>query len=100
KAACREVPVLIKAGCVSFHHGLTLHGSERNTSPIPRRAMVSHIMSGNCVYREGQDHHNLHWMKTYREYPKPGERFFGPQYPIMWPIEKNPEARIQKPESL
>ena len=80
----KVVPVIIPAGHVSFHHGLTLHGSGRNSSPIPRRALVSHVMSGECTYRPGQGHHNEDYMKRQPQCPKPGERFGGPQYPLMW----------------
>jgi hypothetical protein len=86
-AKLREVPVIIPAGHVSFHHGLTLHGSARNFSPIPRRAMVSHIMSGECTYKPGQGHHNEDYMKRQPQCPKPGERFGGPQFPLMWEKE-------------
>lgn len=82
---CPAVPVIIPAGHVSFHHGLTLHGSDRNTSPITRRAMVSHVMSGECKYRLGQNHGNIDTMKTYPIYPKPGEHFCGPQFPKIYP---------------
>jgi hypothetical protein len=84
RAACREVPVIIPAGHVSFHHGMTLHGSERNTSPITRRAMVSHVMSGECTYKPGQGHHNEEFMKRQTPCPKPGEKFHGPQFPVMY----------------
>ena len=80
----REVPVVIPAGCVSFHHGLTLHASDRNFSPVPRRAMVSHIMSGECTYKPGQGHMNEVMMKRQPNCPQPGERFDGPQFPLMW----------------
>jgi hypothetical protein len=80
---CREVPVIIPAGCVSFHHGLTLHGSGINTSPTTRRALVSHVMSGECTYRPGQPHMNERCMKNYADQPLPGEQFRGPQFPLM-----------------
>lgn len=80
----RKVPVLVKAGQVAFHHGLTLHGSGKNTGATPRRALVSHVMSGACTYKPGQPHHNEHWMKKYEVHPQPGERFHGPQFPIIW----------------
>lgn len=80
----KKVPVIVKAGQVAFHHGLTLHGSGRNTGNTHRRAYVSHVMSGECTYKPGQPHHNEHWMKKYEVYPKPGERFHGPQYPVIW----------------
>ena len=38
------VPVEIAAGEASFHHPLTLHGSEGNRSDRPRRAMVINVM--------------------------------------------------------
>lgn len=81
----KRVELIIRAGSVSFHHGLMMHGSQHNTSVHPRRALVSHLMSGECAYRLGQPHHNLKWMKTYDLYPEPGERFYGPQYPQLYP---------------
>ncbi|MBS0664042.1 MAG: phytanoyl-CoA dioxygenase family protein [Verrucomicrobia bacterium] len=81
----REVPVVIPRGAVSFHHGLLLHGSDRNFSPTRRRALVSHVMSGECTYRPGQEHQNEWIMKRYAEHPQPGEKFRGPQFPVMWP---------------
>ena len=85
----REVPVIIPKGSVSFHHGLLLHGSDRNFSPMRRRALVSHVMSTECTYRPGQYHQNEDWMKLHAEYPQPGEKFRGPQFPVMWPVGKN-----------
>ncbi|MFI5358107.1 MAG: phytanoyl-CoA dioxygenase family protein, partial [Opitutales bacterium] len=81
----REVPVVIPRGHVSFHHGLLLHGSDRNFSPTRRRALVSHVMSTACTYRPGQYHQNEDWMKLHTDYPQPGEKFRGPQFPVMWP---------------
>jgi hypothetical protein len=81
----REVPVVIPRGSVSFHHGLLLHGSGRNFSPFRRRALVSHVMSGQCTYRPGQYHMNERVMRTTPEFPAPGERFRGPQFPQIWP---------------
>lgn len=82
----REVPVLVRAGQVAFHHGLTLHGSGKNLSQHPRKAIVSHVMSGQCTYRPGQPHMNERLMKTQPECPQPGERFRGPQFPLMWSV--------------
>lgn len=81
----REVPVLVRAGQVAFHHGLTLHGSGRNLSDQPRYAIVSHVMSGECTYRPGQTHMNERVMKQQPECPLPGEKFGGPQFPLLWP---------------
>jgi hypothetical protein len=81
----RHVPVIVPAGCVSFHHGLTLHGSDRNFAPIPRRAMVSHTMSGECTYTPRQGHMCEGQMKKQPNCPKPGELLAGPQFPMLWP---------------
>ena len=81
----REVPVVIKKGSVSFHHGLLLHGSGRNFSPFRRRALVSHVMSGKCTYRPGQYHMNEGAMRKQADFPAPGEKFRGPQFPQIWP---------------
>jgi len=42
-AEVTEVPLLLPAGAVSFHHRLTLHGSGANTSQQPRRALALHL---------------------------------------------------------
>jgi len=42
-AKVAEVPVLLPAGGVSFHHRLMLHGSGVNSSPRPRRAVALHL---------------------------------------------------------
>lgn len=81
----REVPVLIKKGAVSFHHGLLLHGSDRNFSSSRRRALVSHVMSSECTYRPGQPHMNEWKMQEQPDCPQPGDKFHGPQFPVMWP---------------
>ncbi|MBP6506238.1 MAG: phytanoyl-CoA dioxygenase family protein [Opitutaceae bacterium] len=81
----REVPVIIPKGSVSFHHGLLLHGSDRNFSTSRRRAFVSHVMSTECSYKPGQIHMNEWKMKEQPDCPRPGEKFHGPQFPVMWP---------------
>jgi len=82
----RDVPVIIPKGSVSFHHGLLLHGSDRNFSASRRRAFVSHVMSTECSYKPGQIHMNEWKMKEQPDCPKPGEKFHGPQFPVMWPV--------------
>ncbi|MGH7142940.1 MAG: phytanoyl-CoA dioxygenase family protein [Planctomycetota bacterium] len=77
-----EVPVILKAGGVAFHHGLLFHGSGKNTSDRDRWAIVSHEVAEDArlrVHRQG--HGVLQKMKDYAEYPKPGEKFHGPQFP-------------------
>ncbi|MCC7361430.1 MAG: phytanoyl-CoA dioxygenase family protein [Anaerolineales bacterium] len=85
-----ETPVLLKAGEVSFHHGLTFHGSGPNTTTTPRLCVISHMMPGDTRYRAG---HSLH----------PNVALLGPNYvdgqtfendffPQMWPV---PEPTVR-----
>jgi phytanoyl-CoA dioxygenase PhyH len=82
---CREVPVVLKAGEVGFHHGLLLHGSGHNESGEDRLAIVSHVISTECTYKPGRPHMNEQKMQKYGDGPAPGEAFRGRQFPVMWP---------------
>jgi ectoine hydroxylase-related dioxygenase (phytanoyl-CoA dioxygenase family) len=42
-AGISEVPALLEAGAVSFHHRLLVHGSGANRSLLPRRALALHL---------------------------------------------------------
>lgn len=44
------VPVVVKKGGGSFHHGWTWHGSGPNTSPNPRRSLVIHCMPADVEF--------------------------------------------------
>ncbi len=47
------VPVVVKAGGGSFHHGLTWHGSEPNrTASVARMALVSHLIPAEARFHE------------------------------------------------
>jgi ectoine hydroxylase-related dioxygenase (phytanoyl-CoA dioxygenase family) len=46
------VPCVMKAGHLSFHHSLTIHGSGANVTDRPRRSLVIHMMDGKCRYRK------------------------------------------------
>ena len=47
------VPVVVKAGGGSFHHGLTWHGSPPNTSAsVARMALVSHLLPVEVRFHE------------------------------------------------
>ncbi len=58
----RPVPVVMRAGQVSFHHPLTFHGSGPNTSDRLRRSLAVHFVDGSvvAVSRPGLwQHYNL-----------------------------------------
>ena len=50
-----KVPMNLKKGQVSFHHCLTLHGSDANRSDVPRRSLSVHLQDGANRYREFRD---------------------------------------------
>ncbi len=77
----RVVPVVIRAGQVSFHHGLMVHASDVNTGPNERFSLVSHVMASDCRYRVGYPHMCEERMREHPEHPAPGELFRGPQFP-------------------
>jgi len=43
-----KVPLEVRAGDVTIHHCLTFHGSDENKSAWPRKAIVAHLLSGDC----------------------------------------------------
>ena len=60
----REVPILLEAGQISFHHCRTVHGSYPNRSDQPRIAFAVQLQSKDNRYREfwntgRQIHHYL-----------------------------------------
>ena len=44
----RRIPLEVRAGDVTIHHCLTLHGSDDNRSSRPRKTIVTHLFSGEC----------------------------------------------------
>jgi phytanoyl-CoA hydroxylase len=49
-------PLIVKKGCVAFHHCMTWHGSPPNQSDRPRRAIAVHYMPGYTIYVKGRGH--------------------------------------------
>jgi ectoine hydroxylase-related dioxygenase (phytanoyl-CoA dioxygenase family) len=76
------VPLVMKAGQVSFHHAMTLHGSGANTTGKPRRSIALHLMTGTTRYRagtRGDNHMNVELFK-----PKDGDVFEGSLFPVLY----------------
>jgi len=48
------LPLEVRAGDVTIHHCLTLHGSYRNASRQPRKAVVAHVFDGDCTVVPGR----------------------------------------------
>ncbi|MAE65865.1 MAG: phytanoyl-CoA dioxygenase family protein [Phycisphaeraceae bacterium] len=55
KPGIRAVPCPVQRGEVHFHHSLTWHGSPKNHSTRPRRALAIHYMTSEAVFT-GRDH--------------------------------------------
>ncbi len=81
-ASFEPVPLIMKAGQVSFHHALTIHGSGPNTTDKPRRSLAVHLMTGNTRYKAGSrsDRH----MNVLLLQPKDGDLFAGDWFPVLY----------------
>jgi ectoine hydroxylase-related dioxygenase (phytanoyl-CoA dioxygenase family) len=74
------VPVVVKAGGGSFHHGLTWHGSAPNESTtVARMALVSHMIPARARFH----HENVD--VVYSRYRRRGDLSLDESFfPVMW----------------
>jgi ectoine hydroxylase-related dioxygenase (phytanoyl-CoA dioxygenase family) len=74
------VPVVVKAGGGSFHHGRTFHGSPPNTSAeTERMALVSHMLPVEVRF------HHVHVDLIYSRYKRRGDLSLDESFfPVMW----------------
>ena len=79
-AKIETVPVVVKAGGGSFHHGLVWHGSEPNRSgTLARMALVSHMVPVATRF------HHEHVDVTYSRYRRRGDLSLDESFfPVMW----------------
>lgn len=84
------VPVTLKAGEVSFHHCLTIHGSGPNYTLKPRRSLVMHLMPANAHYVAGSscDNH-MNAILMQRQGGRNGDLFKGDLWPTLYPAGAN-----------
>ncbi len=78
----------LKAGELSFHHCLTLHGSGPNSTHHPRRSLVIHMMPGDTRYKagtSGDNHMNVLLLKARGGHD--GDLFAGPDNPVIFPAD-------------
>ena len=75
-------PVTCKlgAGCASFHHSLTIHGSGPNLSAAPRLSIAIHLQSADCSY-SGNWHSNVMGLGPNA---RVGQLFTGDWWPVLW----------------
>jgi Phytanoyl-CoA dioxygenase (PhyH) len=85
----RIVPMTLRKGQVSFHHGWTVHGSYPNTSGEPRLSYAVHLQDGDNHYRpyhnaEGREIHIVD-ERLCRKLPSGDPDFSDPDvFPIVW----------------
>lgn len=90
-AAAREgvtpelVPVVVRRGGGSFHHGWTWHGSGNNLSPVPRRTLVIHAMSAEARFAEDPADLSFGTGPIYNRYKHIGDTVMDENYfPVTW----------------
>ena len=78
--ALETVPVVVKAGGGSFHHGLTWHGSAPNASgTVARMALVSHFIPVETRF------HETNVDVTYSRYRRRGDLSLDESFfPVVW----------------
>jgi ectoine hydroxylase-related dioxygenase (phytanoyl-CoA dioxygenase family) len=88
----RVVPLTMKRGQASFHHGWTVHGSYPNTSGQPRLSYAAHYQDGENHYRaykdaKGREVH-IFDEKLCRKLPNGDPDFSDPAiFPTVWSEE-------------
>jgi ectoine hydroxylase-related dioxygenase (phytanoyl-CoA dioxygenase family) len=89
------VPIVVRAGGGSFHHGRTWHGSGNNTSDRPRRSLVVHAIPANAKFvREKIAVGNG---PVYGRYMKFWDDSLDENYfPILWTIEGGRTPRLDE----
>lgn len=78
----RARPLVLRAGQVSFHHCLTIHGSRPNLSDAPRLSIVLHLLPEGTRYRAGTPadaHANVRLLSG-----QDGDYFAGPYFPVLY----------------
>ena len=85
----KRVPITLRKGQVSFHHGWTLHGSYPNCSDSPRIALAVHLQDRDNVYRpyRSPDGKEVHIADEAfcRQLPNGDPDFSDPAvFPVLW----------------
>jgi len=84
-------PCVLPAGCVSFHHCITIHGSRPNLSKRPRVSIAIHLIADGTRYRAGSASDD-HTSNTLR-HPRDGDTYAGPYFPVLY-REGDPLANV------
>jgi ectoine hydroxylase-related dioxygenase (phytanoyl-CoA dioxygenase family) len=74
----------VRKGEVHFHHSLTWHGSGRNLSGRPRRAIALHFLTENSRYLATGNHVMRRFVHV-----NDGEVLTGDAFPLVWSAQGN-----------
>lgn len=78
-------PCTLKAGAVSFHHCLTVHGSGPNFTDRPRRSLVLHLMPQRATYIAGTpDDNHMNAILLRERDGRDGDPFAGELFPTLY----------------
>lgn len=81
-----KLPIELKAGQVSFHHCLTVHGSGPNITDQPRRSLVLHLMPEHAHYVAGTpDDNHMNAILMQQLGKQDGDKFAGEYWPVVYP---------------
>ena len=81
----KTAPSRLKAGEVSFHHSLTIHGSGPNLTDAPRRSLVLHLMPADTHYVAGSpDDNHMNAILMQQNGGKDGDLFAGELWPALY----------------
>jgi ectoine hydroxylase-related dioxygenase (phytanoyl-CoA dioxygenase family) len=90
-----KIPLEVRAGDVTIHHCLTLHGSGDNTSHRPRKTVVTHLFSGDCtLVRERLPPEAQHRFTTDDQ-----RRLTAPAFPTLYPAARGSAATAENVRS-
>ena len=77
----RMIACPVRKGAVHYHHALTWHGSDKNISARPRRAIALHFMDEQTSYLPT---HKRHPMDAFVDGLNEGDRLTGDHFPLVW----------------
>ncbi|WP_165822644.1 phytanoyl-CoA dioxygenase family protein [Paenibacillus montanisoli] len=78
------VPIVMKAGQISFHHSLTIHGSGPNVSDRVRRSSALHYVTGETRYRAGYADGYAEIQQFVAAGGKDGDIVHGEMFPVVY----------------
>jgi ectoine hydroxylase-related dioxygenase (phytanoyl-CoA dioxygenase family) len=81
----RTVPLAMKAGHVSFHHCLTIHGSGPNVTDRPRRSLVLHLQDADaCYMADSPNDNHMNALLIREQGGRNGDLFKGDLWPTLY----------------